>query len=694
MRRILFLFAVLPLAATDSINFLNLKVLHEDGKLSITTETESLLQYSMLKDDEYNLDKSAYDHTMDAPFRQTAFLMRTLDRNRGSIYKNTAEPLLILKYRFELAVREVTGKVVEMREYDVSVGLDKEEGVGLISVDKGAITHKFDISQIKKAGPYAEFLNNLVFPYTKTTMASPTGDEFLVDLYYKWPKNLVKEKDFSVIDLFPSLILWDQGDIRKIKIHMGTTYCYKKDGEWAQVSSEHPRIHKRSLEKYAKVLELAKQEDLDETIPELEEYVSLVPGNRKALEKLMTLYLKDHRNNEAYSLISRFQPFFATIRKGMENQDDLREKAVRERNWLLGRKASFEKNEDVTLAILTPEDGDLVTGTTQLKFTLAGHTSKILEIECFLDEERISRLMEPPFETTFTVDGNFGLLNLRIVAYFEDETYQETSVAVRTFKVDAQEQVNLVALRASVFKPGRELKKEDFRIKENKEVKQVENFRKDRAPLRVAILLDTSISMFGPKLYRCQYAVKSFLSLLEPEDQVCLYTFGSNVMQLADFTNDYPGISPRIMTLSPYQWGTKLYDSMLIAHDALVGQNGTKVMIVISDGDDSSSMTNDIHVASVLKRSSVMVYSVILPGGFLGNPGQGGYFLSEMARMSGSISTRVRSLDKLDETFRQVYQDLKSFYYLDYYSLMKPEEREIEVKLIGAKGKLRARAMN
>jgi len=695
MRVLFCLLMALPALATEKIHFVNLKTQIDGDKVLITSESEPLLTYEILKDENYNLEKGGYDYSLDAPFRQTAFLLRTLERNRGSIYKDRSQPLIAVKYPFELAVRDITGKVVEMMKYDVLVGLDPKDGTGIILTGDGAHRHEVDIITLTRTREYETFLENLIFPFGTAKMARPPEGDFLVDLYFKWPRTEVPESNFNIFDLFPSGILWDQGPIRRVKVHLGTTYAYQKGGSWQTITSEHPRAHQRAIEHYGKVLELIEEDDLDEIIPALEEYVAMVPGDRIALGKLMDYYLRDQRNDEAYNLISRFQPFFATIREGLDNRDELARKATRKRNWLLGRKAFFSKDDEVTLKITSPVADDLVTGTTEMAFSLAGNKSRILVIECYLEEQLIAKLTEPPFQTKFTVDGNYGSLDLRVVAYFEDETYQEDTIAIRTLEVDEQEQVNLVALRASVFNPGRELNAGDFRIRENKEEVKIENFRKDQAPLRLAILLDTSISMFGPKLYRAQYAVKTFLSKLETEDRVSIYTFGSTVLELSDFTNDFEGVTPALMTLSPYQWGTKLYDAMLIANDALMGQNGTKVMIVISDGDDSDSSTSDIHVASALRGSSVMVYSIILPGGTaFSSSGQGSYFLREMARMTGSISTRVRSVGNLDETFERVYQDLKSFYYMDYYSRVPADERDIDVRLTGASGKLRVRNLN
>ena len=692
------LVTALPAMATEKVHFFNILVDRTEQGLRIKTKPESLLDYKFIKDDDYNIDKSAHEYTLDALFRQTAFLMRTLERNRGSIHKDKESFLPILKYGFELALRDVTGEVIEMKEYDVVLGLSPEEETGWISVDEGRIKHPFKINQLTQQDEYDQFINNLVFPHSEVTLPLPAQDEYLVDLYYKWPRTVVPESDFNVFDLFPSGILWDKGVIKKLKIHLGTTYSYKDGDQWKQVQSEHLRHHKRSIEQYGHVLETAKGNDLGKTIVALEEYVSTVPGDRKALKRLMDAYLKDLRNDEAFNLISRFQPFFATIREGLPNQKSLAMKAERRRNWLLGNKSTFAKNEAVTLGITSPVDGDLVTGTTQLTFSLAGNESPILEIECYLEEQLIAKLTAPPFETKFTVDGSYGNLNVRVVAYFEDETFQEDQIRVSTLKVDEEERVNLVGIRASIFQPkaelSKQLTKEDFQVKENKVVKQVENFKKDTAPLRVAILLDTSISMFGDKLYKAQYAVKTFISKLEPEDRVSIFSFDNKVLKLSDFTNDFDAVVPQLMTLSP-QWATSLYDSMLIAHDALLGQNGTKVMIVVSDGDDSMSATNDIHVASVLRNSPVMVYSIILPGGFLGASDKGEYFLKEMARLSGSMSIKLNKVSRLDETFDRLYIDLKSFYYLDYYTdYINPADRELAVRVKGVRGRVRFRAVN
>lgn len=90
MKWICFLLITIPLMATNEVNFINLKVDREEGGLAITAEPRKLMDYRLLRDENYTLDQNQYDLVLDGSFRQTAFLMRTLERNRGTIYGNGA----------------------------------------------------------------------------------------------------------------------------------------------------------------------------------------------------------------------------------------------------------------------------------------------------------------------------------------------------------------------------------------------------------------------------------------------------------------------------------------------------------------------------------------------------------------------------------------------------------------------------
>ncbi|MCB1044970.1 MAG: VWA domain-containing protein [Acidobacteria bacterium] len=695
LRRCLMCLMFCGVLATDNLYYVNLQVTTTEDKLVVAPLPQRLVKYDLLKDDQYNLSREMMEYMLDAPFRQTAFLFRTLERNRGAVMGSApAGPLPILQFKIECALRDITGEELEMHEYEVDLLLSNVEGEGIIR--SGTTSLPFKIAEIKDSNSYEAFLNHVLFPDGPQSFAVPTTQEFLVDIYFKWPKVLVDDK-IPIFDLFPSLILWNKGDVTKVMIHLGTTYGYREDGQWQFMSNDLFEKYAQSIDAYSQALKLIADGDEEDAIAALEDYLAVSPADKKALDRLMQLYLDYDMKDEAYSLVSRFQPFFATIRGGIDNQRSLESAARRKRNLLLGKRGQFKRDKSVLLKITSPEQDDLVTGTTKLNFSLAEAPSPILQIDCFIDEQMIASLTEPPFEVPFTVDGVTGSSELRVVAYFENETYQSDEITVQALQVDTEEYVNLVGVRAVVTRgPSNlllDLEQSEFSVEENGEKREIIHFKKDTAPLRIAILVDNSISMFGKKLYNAQYAVHTFLSKLQPEDRASIYTFDNKVLRVSDLTNDFASLQKQVFTMSP-QLATSLYDAILVAKDHLEGQNGTKVIIVVSDGSDSASAVTDIHVAKALRGSPVMVYSIILPGDFLGNSNQAGnMFLQEIARVTGSISTRVRNVKNLDETFDEIYLELKSFYYFDYYSnFLNPEERELEVKIsrLGAKARFRA----
>lgn len=698
MKLFLIVFCSLSVFAVDSLHYFEIDLNHKENGMSISVNANPLFPYAYLRDDRYLLDEQSYDQNFDGPLRQVAFLMRTLERNRGVLMdaKNPT-PLPILSFEFNLNVRDEPGAILQKNVYKVIVELDAKPNTCVIRCDQWGTRQEFPINRLTVPSVYQSFVQYLVMPKAEKTLPRPNRSSFVVDLFYRWPDVEVDESEAKIFDLFPSLLLWDKGIANRITRHVATAYSYKLDNQWQTESATHARVFGESVHAFTNVLESEKNQDPEDYIVTLEEYLNKVPSDKRALKRLMDSYLQEEQDIKAYGLISRYQPFFATIRGGLDNQEDLAEKAQEKRNFLLGSLSKFERDERAKVAITTPANGDLVTGTTQLEFTVAYDEAKLLLVEAFLGNERIARLTSSPFKLNFSVeDIQARSRDIRVVAYFENQTFQDHIINVKILNVDEQQRVNLVPLRASVLSLRDDVggvKKELFQITENGKPMKLEHFRKSDAPLRVAFVVDTSGSMMGRKILATQFALKSFLEKLMPDDSASVYTFDDRVLKISEFTRDFTGLSRNLMSLTP-KGSTTLYDAMLIAHDALLGENGTKVMIVISDGDDSGSATTDFHVVDTLRNSPVMVCSVILTGGELvTNADRAKQFLKEVSRMTGSLHTQVRNPKNLPETFDKIYADLRSFYYMDYYSdLPKSSKRKVEVRYKG-KGRLRYRIL-
>ena len=179
--------------------------------------------------------------------------------------------------------------------------------------------------------------------------------------------------------------------------------------------------------------------------------------------------------------------------------------------------------------------------------------------------------------------------------------------------------VDLVNVTATVsdstgrFVPG--LHKEDFTVYEDDRPVEITNFSPERVPVSLGIALDTSGSMAGVKLQEAQAALNRFLyDLLGPEDEIFLYRFSNFPVLLQGWTTDRQRLSRALSTISA-SGGTAMYNAVAEAIPlAQRGQNLKKALVVISDGNDTSSRTSIRELKQMIRESEVLVYAIGIDG--------------------------------------------------------------------------------
>ncbi len=179
--------------------------------------------------------------------------------------------------------------------------------------------------------------------------------------------------------------------------------------------------------------------------------------------------------------------------------------------------------------------------------------------------------------------------------------------------------VELVNVTATVtdrdgrFVPG--LLKEDFTIYEDDEPQPISHFSNERVPVSLGIVLDTSGSMAGEKLDAAQRAIDRFLyDLLDPADEVFLYRFSDDPILVRDWTTDRDEISRAMGRIRP-RGGTAMLDT--VAEAVLLAQSGRhqkKALVVISDGNDTSSRTSTRDLKQLIRETEVLVYAIGIDG--------------------------------------------------------------------------------
>lgn len=161
------------------------------------------------------------------------------------------------------------------------------------------------------------------------------------------------------------------------------------------------------------------------------------------------------------------------------------------------------------------------------------------------------------------------------------------------------------------FVPG--LNRDDFVVYEDGRPQVVQQFDSERVPVSLGIALDTSGSMAGEKIQAAQAALNRFLfDLLGKQDQVFLYRFDSRPELIQGWTTDRAAVSRALGTIQP-RGGTALYDTVSEAIPlAQKGVERKKALLVISDGEDTSSHVTVRDAQQLIRESEALVYAIAI----------------------------------------------------------------------------------
>ena len=155
------------------------------------------------------------------------------------------------------------------------------------------------------------------------------------------------------------------------------------------------------------------------------------------------------------------------------------------------------------------------------------------------------------------------------------------------------------------------LRQDDFRIYEDGELRPITHFTAERVPVSLGIVLDTSGSMEGDRMTAAKQALQRFLfELLGPDDEVFLYRFDNRPELVHAWTRRKDLVAEELRRLRP-RGATTLYDAVAEAIPlAATGRNRKKALLIISDGNDSSSYTRIEELKRLIRESEVLVYAI------------------------------------------------------------------------------------
>jgi Ca-activated chloride channel homolog len=260
-------------------------------------------------------------------------------------------------------------------------------------------------------------------------------------------------------------------------------------------------------------------------------------------------------------------------------------------------------------------------------------------------------------------------------AYANPHSGQKRSVppARQVIKVP----VNLVNVLFTVTnKKGRlipNLTKNDFRVYEDGTPEKIALFgRESNLPLRIGVLMDTSNSI-RPRLEFEKEAAMDFLDeVLRPgEDEAFLVSFDVEPVLLADYTNDVGKLSDAIRSLTA-GGGTGLFDALYYAcqqkmlHFPSTPPYLRRVLVVVSDGQDNESEHSLEEALSMAQRAEAIIFCISTNRS--GITDRGDKVLQRLASQTGGDAFFPFEASDLAGAFKSIATELRSQYYLAYYS--------------------------
>jgi Ca-activated chloride channel family protein len=265
------------------------------------------------------------------------------------------------------------------------------------------------------------------------------------------------------------------------------------------------------------------------------------------------------------------------------------------------------------------------------------------------------------------------------------------TASVLASQIRYQARIDVVGFTVAVVDrtnaPVTDLTAQDFELREDGVVQHVSYFDVggDQAvPLHIGLMFDTSESMEKDLSFSRSAAIK-FLNTFPKAQDFTFVDFATEVRAATFSQNEFARLVARIRN-RPAKGMTALYDALGVYLGAAFDQDGRKVLVIYTDGGDSSSTRTWTEAVRLLKASDVTVY----PIGFLANQGQGSARLvqqsrlNEMASLTGGIALFPNNMKELDGMYSRISGEIHSHYMLGYVSSNTAKDgnwRKVEVKV-------------
>ncbi len=261
---------------------------------------------------------------------------------------------------------------------------------------------------------------------------------------------------------------------------------------------------------------------------------------------------------------------------------------------------------------------------------------------------------------------------------------------------------NLVPIPVSVIdrvtgKAVTDLDISDFELRIDGEPVSIDEVYRSESPVRLALLFDNSSSVTVAREFEQLAAIRFFRQVIRPElDLAALYSVAGVFRLEQPMTRDIGRLVSAIKNLPAPEGATTLHDAIASASDYLQDYSGRKVIVVVSDGQDTLSDNSFDEMVRIVQKNNCQVYIVHTNEfeNFKRTGKRGGSAnlralaaerrMQNLAAQTGGDVYSPIDEEELDKAFARISVELSNQYILSYYPESEKQDqrfREIDLKI-------------
>jgi VWFA-related protein len=236
---------------------------------------------------------------------------------------------------------------------------------------------------------------------------------------------------------------------------------------------------------------------------------------------------------------------------------------------------------------------------------------------------------------------------------------------------------DVVSVEVSVQRERRTvtgLQMADFEVLDNGTPQTITDVSYEKLPIDVTVVLDVSASVTGAVLNELRRALHQLRSDLTARDRLRLLTFNMRVRRLVDFGEPATAIDRALSSLTG-EGSSAVFDSLAVALSGATPPGRRQLIVLFSDGQDSSSISDADIVVDIARRTTPTVAAVLAsperqrPASLLRTASTlssltVGDLADRIASETGGFVVGLKPGESLTSTFRRVLEQFRTSYVL------------------------------